>query len=523
MQYEILIGGVAVAAVSTTIGYLVSKRVSNTHLNLYTEQAKAKAKAIESEAEIVLNDAILKAEKIEFKAQQRYDEAKKRAEQDLSTEINEMQKKREDLDRYIKKQHSKIREDRIFSDNIRVNLERQDRALKQLQDEYKRRLDEAMRATERSAGMTKEEAKEILLSQTKEMARTEMAHIVRRYENEAKQSADRKVNDLLALATNRYAGTFASEKLINIIHLDNDELKGRIIGKEGRNIKSLEMVLGVDIVIDDTPEEIIVSSFSLYRRSIAVRTIELLIEDGRIHPAKIEEIHTKVVEEFEFRALQEAEEAVFELGVSGIHPELLKLLGRLNYRASYGQNALAHTIEVANLAGLIAAELGGDIKLAKRAGLLHDIGKALTHEVEGNHIDLGAQLCRQYSEDSVVINAVYAHHGQQEIESVECAAVCIADTLSAARPGARREVLENFLKRVSEIEEIASKHLGVRQAYAINAGREVRVIVNAELVNDDESTLLAKEIAKDIQNSVNYPGEIKVNVIRELRAVEYAK
>ncbi|RLA69511.1 MAG: ribonuclease Y, partial [Epsilonproteobacteria bacterium] len=268
---------------------------------------------------------------------------------------------------------------------------------------------------------------------------------------------------------------------------------------------------------------IVVSSFNLYRRAIATRTLELLIEDGRIQPARIEEIYAKVTAEFEESVLHEGEELVFEMGINSIHPELLKLLGRLRYRASYGQNALAHTLEVAHLAGIMAAEMGGDAQLAKRAGLLHDIGKALTHEAEGSHVDLGADICRRYNEDPVVINAIYAHHGQQEIETVECAAVCAADALSAARPGARREVLESFLKRVTEIEEIAARQAGVRQAYAINAGREVRVIVNAELVTDDETVLVSREIAEQIEQNVSYPGDIKVTVIRESRAIEYAR
>ena len=268
---------------------------------------------------------------------------------------------------------------------------------------------------------------------------------------------------------------------------------------------------------------IIVSSFNLYRRAIATKTLQLLIEDGRIQPARIEDIFHKVSDDFENSILAEGEEIIANLGLGYMNPELIKLVGKLRYRASYGQNALSHTLEVAHLAGVMAAEMGGDPLLAKRAGLLHDIGKALTHEQDGNHVELGVKVCKLYNEDDVVINAIYAHHGQQEIASVECGAVCAADALSAARPGARREVLESFLKRVGEIEEIASSHSGVKQAYAINAGREIRVIVNATLINDDESVLIAREIAKEIEEKVQYPGEIKVNVIREVRAIEFAK
>jgi ribonuclease Y len=266
-----------------------------------------------------------------------------------------------------------------------------------------------------------------------------------------------------------------------------------------------------------------VSCFNLYRRAIAVKTLEQLIEDGRIQPARIEEIYKKVCDEFDQEVLNEGEEVVADLGIGVMHPELVRLIGKLRYRASYGQNALAHTLEVAHLAGIMAAEMGGDVKLAKRAGLLHDIGKALTYDSNGNHVELGATICNRYNEHEAVINAIYAHHGYEEILSVECGAVCAADALSAARPGARREVLESFLKRVSEIEQIALDHNGVKQAYAINAGREVRVIVNATLINDDESVLLAKEIAGEIEQKVQYPGEIKVSVIRESRAVEFAK
>ncbi len=385
------------------------------------------------------------------------------------------------------------------------------------------KLDEILKILELSAGLTQEEAKAIVLQKTEENARNEIAHIVRKYEEKAKTEAKRKVNYILAQATSRFAGEFAAERLINVVNIKNDELKGRIIGKEGRNVKTLEMVLGVDIIIDDTPGAIIVSCFNLYRRAIATKVIELLVEDGRIQPARIEEIYEKVCKEFDDNILEEGQTIIMDLGLNNIHPEIVKLIGKLRYRASYGQNALAHSLEVAHLAGIIAAECGGDEKLARRAGILHDIGKALTHEFEGSHVDLGAELCKRYKEHQVVINAIYAHHGHEEAFSVESAAVCTADTLSAARPGARREVLEAFLKRVNELEDIAKAKTGVKKAYAINAGREIRVIVNAKLINDDESTLLAKEIAEEIQEKVQYPGEIKVNVIRELRAIDYAK
>lgn len=522
MINEILLGG-GIATLSGLMGFLISKKMNSAHFGLYTEQAKAKAFAIEKEAELLLERANLKAGEIELQADKLYNEASKRALKDLSQREEEIAYKERVLAENIEEQESRLERERSVVSSLKVNAKRQSEGLEKLKHEYEQRLDKAINVVENAAGMTKDEAKEMLLRQVEEQSRADIAHIVRRYENEAKKEGERKANYILAQATSRFASEFAHERLTSTVQLSDDELKGRIIGREGRNIKTLEQLMGVDIIIDDTPNAIVVSSFNMYRRAIATRTLELLIEDGRIQPARIEEIYQKVCDQFEEKIFEDGENVVFELGINGLHPELLKLIGRLRYRASYGQNALAHTLEVANLAGIMAAEMGGDAKLAKRAGLLHDIGKALTHDFEGSHVDLGAEVCRRYDEDPVVINAIYAHHGLQEIESVECAAVCAGDALSAARPGARREVLESFIKRVGAIEEIASSKTGVKQAYAINAGREVRVMVSAELVSDDEASLLAKEIAQEIESKVSYPGDIKVNVIRESRAIEYAK
>ena len=522
MLNEILLGG-GIATISGLVGFLISKKVTASHFDIYTEQAKAKAKAIENEAELLLNRSNLKAQEIEHNARRNYEEASDRAKRDLSDREDGVQRQEKKFEAFRQEEQQKLKDERRVLESQRLTVERNEKALEKLKIDYETRLDEAMKHIEGSAGMTRDEAKDLLLKQVEERSRADMAHIVRRYENEAKVDASRKANYILAQATSRFAGEFASERLINIIHLSDDELKGRIIGKEGRNIKTLEMLLGVDIIIDDTPNTMMVSSFNLYRRAIATKTLELLIEDGRIQPARIEEIYEKVTNEFEESILHEGEDVLFELGLGTMPEELTRLIGRLRYRASYGQNALAHTLEVAHLAGIMAAEMGGDPLLAKRAGLLHDIGKALTHDHDGNHVDLGADICRRYNEDDIVINAIYAHHGHEEIKTIECAAVCAADALSAARPGARREVLESFLKRVTEIEEIASEKPGVKQVYAINAGREVRVMVNAALVTDDESVMLAKEIAEEIEQRVQYPGEIKVNVIRESRAVEFAR
>ena len=522
MLNEILQGGF-IATVSGVVGFIISKKITSANFEIYEYRAKAKASAIENEAHNLLQKSNLKAMEMKLEATKAYESAKERAKADLSQREDEVSRQEQSFKRYKQNEEKRLHDESVILKAKLVDLQRNEKSLNSLQKLYEKKLEQTLHTIEHSAGMTQSEAKEVLMSKIEEKSRADIAHIVRKYENEAKTEAKKRANYILAQATSRFAGEFASERLTNMVHLENDELKGRIIGKEGRNIKALESLLGVDIIIDDTPNAIIVSSFNLYRRAIATKTLELLIEDGRIQPARIEEIFEKVSDEFEEAILNEGEDLVADMNIGLMSPELMKLLGRLRYRASYGQNALAHTLEVAHLAGIMAAEMGGDPILAKRAGLLHDIGKSLTHEHDGNHVDLGAEVCRRYGENEVVINAIYAHHGQEEIKSVECGAVCAADALSAARPGARREVLESFLKRVTDIEDIASQHVGVRQAYAINAGREVRVLVNATLINDDESALIAREIAKEIEDKVQYPGDIKVNVIRESRAIEFAR
>jgi len=514
---------VASALIGTLIGFFVAKKLDSAKYQIYIEQAKSKARAIEHEAELKLEG--IKAKEINIELEYR-----KKSESEISKFKNEYEqkalslaKKEDSLTQRVKSEEAALerrkRELGALEEQIAGNVGE----LESLKKRYESKLDEATRILEVGSGLTRGEAKELLLEKTREQCRDEVAHIVRKYEAEAKSEARKRANYIIAQATTRFAGEFAAERLINVVPIGSEEIKGRIIGKEGRNIKVLEMLLGVDIIIDDTPNAIIVSSFNLLRRAIATRTIELLIEDGRIQPAKIEEIFEKVKNEFDEKMHEEGENIVMDLGIGAMHPELVKLVGRLKYRASYGQNALAHSLEVVYLSGIIAAELGADEALAKRAALLHDIGKALTHEYSGSHVDLGADICKRYKEHPVVINAIYAHHGHEEIKTTECAAVCTADSLSAARPGARREVLESFLKRVSELENIALSRNGVKNAYAIAAGKEIRVIVNASLVNDDESALVAREIAQEIQDSVQYPGEIKVSVIRETRATEFAR
>jgi ribonuclease Y len=471
-------------------------------------EAKAKAKAMEYEAEMLLKAANIKIKENEIEQESVF--------QKRLAKVDE--RNREFI---LKKKEFTLKEETLQLLENRV-LEKE-HALEKLETHKQQSIDEAVEKMQNVASLTREEAKAYILKKVEEQSRAEVAGIVRKYEQEAKNEGERKANYILAQATTRYAGDFAGERLINLITLPSDEHKGRIIGKEGRNIKTLEMLLGVDIVVDETPGVILVSSFNLYRRAIATKVIEILVEDGRIHPGRIEEVHEKVQHEFEEKTYEEGENILIDLGLFPMAEELVRLLGRMKYRASYGQNALAHTLEVAKLARVMAAEMGGDEKLALRAGLLHDIGKALTQDLGGSHVDIGVDLCRKHGEHPSVINAILAHHGHEEPDSVESAAVCAADKLSAARPGARREVLESFTKRVKEVEEIATSKAYVTGAYAINAGREIRVMVNAQKMSDNEAVLLSKEIAKEIQDKVQYPGEIKVNVIREIRATSYAK
>ena len=512
----IIIVGIVVAILSSVLSIFISKKLNNAKFEIYITQAKAKASVIEHEAEVLLKDAQIMAKK-------EYEQEFRHAKKEYDEMFSKIQKKEKELNEHleselrdIKKEKEEIVEKNRKITTIKDGISNQQKILEE-------KIEKALKVLENASGLTQTEAKELMLEKMKEDSRAEIASIFRKKFKIAEENAQAEVNNMLSNTVTRYAGEFAAERLINNLPIKDDETKGKIIGKEGRNIKALEMLLGVDIIIDDTPNMITISSFNLYRRAIATKTIQALLEDGRIQPARIEEIYNKVKIEFDKNILKEGEDVILELGIKGMHIELIKLVGRLRYRASYGQNALAHTLEVSHLAGLLAAQMDGDPILARRAGLLHDIGKALTHEMPGSHVDLGAEMCKRYNEPATVLNAIYAHHGHEEPINVESAAVCAADALSAARPGARREVLESFLKRVEEVENISTSRPGVLNAFAINAGREVRVIVKADLVNDDEAVLLATEIAKEIEEKVQYPGEIKVNVIRELRAQSYAR
>ena len=376
---------------------------------------------------------------------------------------------------------------------------------------------------ERISGLTSEQAKEYLLKTVEDEVKHDTAVMVKTLESRAKEEADKKAKELVVNAIQRCAADHVAETTISVVQLPNDEMKGRIIGREGRNIRTLETLTGVELIIDDTPEAVVLSGFDPIRREIARIALEKLILDGRIHPARIEEMVEKAQKEVETLIKEEGEAATLEVGVHGIHPELVRLLGKLRYRTSYGQNVLKHSIEVAQITGLLASELGLDVKMAKRAGLLHDIGKAVDHEMEGSHIQLGVDLCRRYKESALVINAVEAHHGDVEPESLIACLVQAADTISAARPGARRETLETYTNRLKQLEDITNSYKGVEKSFAIQAGREVRIMVIPEQVSDDDMVLLARDISKQIEAELEYPGQIKVNVIRESRVVDYAK
>lgn len=402
-----------------------------------------------------------------------------------------------------------------------INKKQKD--IQKIQDDVQELYTKQVEELERLSGLSSEEAKQLLLSDIEKEIKHEAAMMIKDIESKAKEEGERKAKEIISLAIQKCAADHVAETTVSVVALPNDEMKGRIIGREGRNIRTLETLTGIDLIIDDTPEAVILSGFDPIRREVARVALEKLIVDGRIHPARIEEMVEKAKKEVEAYLRDQGEQATFETGVHGLHPEIIKLLGRLKFRTSYGQNVLKHSIEVAHLAAAMAAELGADVKLAKRAGLLHDIGKAVDHEVEGPHVQIGADLAKRYKESNEVIHAIAAHHGDIEATTVEAVLVQAADAISAARPGARRETLESYIKRLEKLEEIANSITGVEKSFAIQAGREIRIMVKPEEVNDADIAAVARDIVKRVENELEYPGQIKINVIRETRAIEYAK
>ena len=463
----------------------------------------------------------------EVKAREIIDEALKTAEtkkrEALLEAKEESLKTKNELDKETKERRAELQryERRVLSKE--ENLDKKAETMERRNAEVESLYEKGIQELERISGLTSEQAKEYLLRSVEAEVKHDTAKMIKELENKAKEEADKKAKDYVVTAIQRCAADHVAETTVSVVQLPNDEMKGRIIGREGRNIRTLETLTGVELIIDDTPEAVVLSGFDPIRREVARIALERLIVDGRIHPARIEEMVEKARREVENNMREEGEAACLEVGIHGIHPELVKLLGRMKFRTSYGQNALKHSIEVAQLSGLLASELGVDVRLAKRAGLLHDIGKSVDHDMEGTHVQLGADLCRKYKESAVVLNAVESHHGDVEPTSLISCIVQAADTISAARPGARRETLETYTNRLKQLEDITNSFKGVDKSFAIQAGREVRIMVVPEQISDDDMVLLAREVSKRIESELEYPGQIKVNVIRESRVTDYAK
>ena len=476
------------------------------------EEAKKDASAIKKESEIQAKDSVLK-EKGEFEREVR------ETRRELQNQEKRLINKEEGIDKRIESIEKRDNE-LARREN---SLKSRERNIEEKAGECDRQVDEARKQLEQVAGMTREEAKKSLMDQMVEEAKHESAKRIRVIEEEAKEESARKSQKIIALAIERLAGDFVAERSVTVMPLPNDELKGKIIGREGRNIRALEAATGIDLIVDDTPETVVISGHNPIRREIARLSLEKLISDGRIHPGRIEEVVRKSEQELDDAIREAGQKAIFDVGVHGVHPELVKLLGRLKYRYSYAQNVLLHSIEAAFICGMMASELGLNEKQARRAALLHDIGKAVDHEVEGSHAIIGAELARKYGESPKIVNAIAAHHEDVKAETILAPLVDAADALSGARPGARREMMESYTRRLEDLERIVNAFRGVEKSYAVQAGREIRIMVQHDLVSDDDAARMAREIAKKIETEMTYPGQIKVTVIREMRAVDYAK
>ena len=500
------------AIVFTFVGFLIRKKI-----------AESKMKSAENEAKRILELANKEAENRRkeeiYKAQEEIMSSRKELDQEIRERRGEVQKQE---NRLIQKEENLENKMNILEKREKeLQLKVEENEIKA--QELVALKDKEMLELEKISRLSQEEAKRMLLSEMEKQITVEKANLLKELEQKTKDAAEKNAKEIIGYAIQKCAADHTSETTVSIVSLPNDDMKGRIIGREGRNIKTLETLTGIDLIIDDTPEAVVISGFDPLRREIAKMALEKLINDGRIHPAKIEEMVEKSREELEQTIKEEGERAAMEAGVVGLHPDIIKLLGKLKYRTSYGQNVLNHSVEVSNLARIMAEELGLDPKIARRAGLLHDIGKALDHDMEGTHVELGVEVLKKYKENDIVINAVQAHHGDVEPLTIEAVLIQAADAISASRPGARRETLEAYIKRLQQLEEIADSFEGVEKSFAIQAGREVRIIVKPEKISDSEMTLMARDVAKKVENEMDYPGQIKVNVIRETRVVDFAK
>jgi len=508
-----------VAVLGGIAGFLLRKRFSEARIVSAREVAKHIVEEAEKEADILRKEALLQTKDKLYQEKAEFEKETVEKRQELQNLEKRILQKESHLDKKVElietKENEILRKERALTQQEK-NVVEQEKKVTALFEKQRAQL-------ESIAKMSSEEAKRLLMETMEDEAKHEAAKRIRRIEEEAKEQADKKAKEVISLAIQRYAGEYVAEKTVSVVNLPNEEMKGRIIGREGRNIRALEAATGVDLIIDDTPEAVILSGFNPIRREIARISLERLVSDGRIHPARIEEIVQKVEQEVETAAREAGEQAIFDVGVHGVHAELIKLIGRLKYRTSFSQNVYQHSLEVAFLCGIMASELGVNVKQAKRAGLLHDIGKAVDHEVEGPHGKIGAELARKYGESPLIVHAISAHHEEEKPDSILDILVEAADALSGARPGARREMLETYVKRLEDLEKIAQSFPGVEKSYAIQAGREIRVIVQPERISDEDSVILSRDIARKIEKDLTYPGQIKVTVIREMRAVETAK
>ncbi|WP_102028288.1 ribonuclease Y [Salirhabdus sp. Marseille-P4669] len=515
----LIISALLALIVGLFVGYLIRKSIAEAKISSAEELAKQIVEEGRRNAEAAKREALLEAKDENHRLRQETDNELRERRMEVKSQETRLLQREENLDR--KSETLDKRE--LMLERKEASLAEKQQQIQEMESKVEELVKEQQAELERISGYTSDQAKQIILERVEKDVTHETAMILREAENRAKEEADKKAKNILSLALQRCAADHVAETTVSVVNLPNDEMKGRIIGREGRNIRAIETLTGIDLIIDDTPEAVILSGFDPIRRETARLALEKLVQDGRIHPARIEEMVEKSRREVDEYIREIGEQSTFEVGVHGLHPDLIKILGRLKYRTSYGQNVLKHSMEVAYLAGLLAAELGEDERLARRAGLLHDIGKAIDHEVEGSHVEIGKELAQKYKEHPVVINAIASHHGDEEPTSIISVLVAAADALSAARPGARSETLENYIKRLEKLEEISDSYEGVEKSYAIQAGREIRIMVKPDEIDDDKSIILARDIRKKIEDELDYPGHIKVTVIRETRAVEYAK